>query len=245
MSAPQSVQAAAYQLTLDRRINDKVMKPGWFIVLTGNRMTDGGVVFKMPTPLANRLVHLTVETDVDVWRRWAMNAGVEDSLIAFISLRPDLLNTFDDHVKNKKSGDAFATERSWHIVSDLSKANAPEDVFLALSSGAVGDGPAAEYYGFRRTWQNMPSIDAILLDPSNAPVPEDAATQYAVAVALAANSTKDNFDGILTYAARFHDERGRAELTVLTVKDALYRKGELANTKAFSHWAVNNVELLK
>lgn len=244
VSALPAVQAAAYQLTLDRRIGDKVMKPGWQILLTGNRLTDGGVVYKLPTPLANRIIHLTVETDANVWRSWAIDAGLEDSLIAFIGLRPDLLNAFEDHVTKKRAGDAFATERSWHIADDVAKTAPPSDVLFALMAGAVGQGPAAEYIGFRQIWVGMPNIDHILLDPVAAKLPADVATQYAVATALASRATKDNFGAVLQYAQRFRTESGRAELTAMCVKDALRRHPQLTSTTEFCTWASKNADML-
>ncbi len=244
VSAPQSVQAAAYQFTYDRRIGDKVMKSGWSIVLTGNRITDGGVVFKMPTPLANRVTHHDIESDATCWRDWAIDVDVDLSLIAFIGLRPDLLNTFEQHVKEKKAGDAFATERTWDKVDRYLRLNLPDDVLLALVGGAVGEGPAAEFMGFRQVWQQMPNIDGILLDPINSRLPEDAATQYAVATALAARATKDNFDVVLQYVDRFGAEQGRPELGVLCVKDASRRDPSVMMTKAFTGWATRNKDLL-
>lgn len=243
VSAPQSVQAAAYQLTNDRRINDKVLKEGWSMVLTGNRMTDGGVVFKMPTPLANRLTHHEIVSDVAAWRGWAIDVGVDTSLVAFISLRPDLLNTFEQHVKEKRQGDAFATERSWAKVDKYLAVCSSEQTLMQMTAGCVGEGPAAEFIGFRQVWQSMPNIDGILLDPKGAPLPEDAATQYAVVTALAARATVDNFDHVVEYLDRFI-AMGRAELAVLGIKDSIRRTKPLMTTVAFSRWATANASLL-
>lgn len=243
VSAPQSVQAAAYQLTLDKRIGDKRMKEGWGMMLTGNRMTDGGVVFKMPTPLANRVTHLDIESDVGSWREWAIDNDTELSVIAFISLRQDLLNTFDRHVKERLVGDAFATERTWEKVSKYVKTGESDAALYPLIAGAVGEGTGAEYMGFRQVWETMPNLDAVLLDPKKAPLPEDAATQYAVAVGLAARATRDNMDNVVAYVDRFSTELQRPEISVLCLKDAMRRTPGLVSTKAFSRWATSNHEL--
>ena len=245
VSAPQSVQAAAYQFTHDRRIGDKMMMDGWGVVLTGNRMTDGGQVFKMLTPLANRVTHLDVETDTTSWREWAIDHDIELSVIAFIGLRPELLNTFDKHIKEKLRGDAFATERTWEKVSKYAKTGATDSQLLALWTGCVSEGVAAEFFGFRQIWHAMPNIDAILLDPDNAPLPTDAAAQYAVAVALAARASKDTIDVILRYATRFHEEKNRPEIMVLCVKDTMRRDAGLYNTAAFIRWGTEYSSLLQ
>lgn len=244
VSAPLSVQAAAYQLTHDRRIGNKVMKPGWSIIMTGNRLTDGGVVFKMPTPLANRTTHLDVESDVDCWREWGLKNGTETSLLAFIAFRPDLLNTFEDHVKQKRDGMAFATERSWMMVDRLEKAGMPDDMFFDQARGSVGQGPAAEYSAWRKTWQNMPNLDHVLMNPQSAKIPEDSGTQYAVAVGLAARATRENLDEVMTYMERFDTEKGRPELLVLCLQDATLRDDSLCNTNAFTKFGVKYAKLL-
>jgi MoxR-like ATPase len=243
VSAPQSVQAAAYQLTLDRRIGDQRMKDGWSMVLTGNRMTDGGVVFKMPTPLANRVTHLDIESDVGSWREWAIDNDIELSVVAFISLRPDLLNTFDRHVKERLAGDAFATERTWEKASKYVKTGEPDTALFPLIAGALSEGTGAEYMGFRQMWEQKPDLDAVLMDPLRAPLPDDAATQYAVAVGLGARATKDNIDNVVAYVDRFNTEQGRPEIAVLALKDAIRRTPGVVQSKAFSRWAVTNREL--
>ncbi|MDR0379278.1 MAG: AAA family ATPase [Candidatus Accumulibacter sp.] len=54
-SAAPSVQAAAYQLVLDRQLGEARMKRGWRLALAGNRVSDGGVAFRLAMPLANRM----------------------------------------------------------------------------------------------------------------------------------------------------------------------------------------------
>ena len=76
-SAPPAVQASAYQLILDRQVGEYKLPDGWAIVAAGNRETDRGVVYKMPTPLANRFVHLEMEVDVNDWKDWAFSTGIE------------------------------------------------------------------------------------------------------------------------------------------------------------------------
>ena len=237
-SATQAVQAAAYQLTLDRRIGDKKMKDGWCVVLTGNLMTDGGVVHKMPTPLANRLIHVYVKSDLQSWTAWAIEHNIEPVLIGFLRFRDELLNTFKDHVERKSKDHAFATERSWEAINDLITAN--PNVHHALLAGSVGNGPATEFLAFREVWQSMPSIDGILMDPANAPVPEETNVRYAVCTALGSRATRDNFDAIVEYV-----DRMPPDFAMMTVKDATARKGgEITSSPAFIKMASKYAEYL-
>ena len=58
-SAPPSVQAAAYQLVLNKKIGQYNLPNNVRIVAAGNRETDRGVTFRMPSPLATDLDTLT------------------------------------------------------------------------------------------------------------------------------------------------------------------------------------------
>ena len=94
-SAPRAVQAAAYQLILNRKIGEYELPVGWAVVAAGNRAGDRAVVNDMPSALANRLVHIDFEVDVDDWYDWALQHGVSDLTRAFIKFRPALLHRLD------------------------------------------------------------------------------------------------------------------------------------------------------
>jgi MoxR-like ATPase len=70
-AAPPAVQAAAYQLVLNRRVGTYVLPKGVSIVAAGNRETDKGVTYRMPAPLANRFLHLELKVNFDDWQEWA------------------------------------------------------------------------------------------------------------------------------------------------------------------------------
>ena len=59
-SAVPMVQAALYQLVLDRKVGEYELPEGASLIACGNRETDRGVVHRMPTPLSNRFVHLEI-----------------------------------------------------------------------------------------------------------------------------------------------------------------------------------------
>jgi MoxR-like ATPase len=67
-SAPPAVQAAAYQLVLNRRVGTYELPKGVDVVAAGNREGDRGVTYRMPAPLANRFVHLEMKVDFDDWQ---------------------------------------------------------------------------------------------------------------------------------------------------------------------------------
>ena len=61
------VQAALYQLALERKVGEYELPEGASLIACGNREGDRGVVHRMPTPLASRFVHLEIRVDADDW----------------------------------------------------------------------------------------------------------------------------------------------------------------------------------
>ena len=75
-SAPPMVQAALYQLVLDRKVGEYELPEGASLIACGNRESDRGVVHRMPTPLASRFVHLEIRVDAQDWLAWGAANGI-------------------------------------------------------------------------------------------------------------------------------------------------------------------------
>lgn len=158
VSAPTSVQAAAYQLMLNKRIGEYRLPKDVRIVCAGNRTSDRGVVYEMPTPLANRLIHLNLETHFEDWQEWALHNGIKASVVGFLTQHKHRLNNFDPKDKSK----AFATPRSWMFASQLLDDDMPRHLKTALMSGTVGEAIALEFIQHLEISEKMPSVDDIL-----------------------------------------------------------------------------------
>src|SRR6516162_1225734 len=208
---------------------NNTLPDGWAIIAAGNRDSDRAVTTRMPTPLRNRFVHLEFEVDVQEWSEWAIQAGIRPEVIAFLRFRPELISQPD------KDAHAFPSPRSWEFVSRILDSRSNPSIEHELIAGAVGTGPATELSAFLRTFRELPSIDAILLNPLQEPVPENAAAQYAVASALARCSSDTNFDRICLYLNRLP-----TEFRVLCVRDATLREPAIRCTAGYVKWAVQN-----
>lgn len=159
-SAPQSIQAAAYQIVLDRRIGDFKLGPNDFVMAAGNRETDRGATFKMPTPLMNRFVHIELRHDFDDWQEHALSKLFDKYVVGYLTFAKAELFSFDPSSASR----GFPTPRSWEFVSDLVKdsPNLPENVMLALIAGAVGEGVAIKFMQYRKTAAQLPNPSDIL-----------------------------------------------------------------------------------
>lgn len=247
-SAAQATQAAAYQLVLDRKLGDYVVPPGWAIVAAGNRTTDRAIVNQMSTALKNRFTHLNYEVNNDDWCEWALRSSIEVAVLGFIRFRPMMLNEFEQRnssmeeiirIQRLKDAQAFATPRSWEFMSRVVAQQPSPDIEYELYSGIVGEGCAAEFMGYLKYYRNLPNLDALLMNPGAAKVPEEPATLYALATGLATKATPDNMERVVKYTLRMP-----TEFQVLLMKDAVVRDNALTQTKAFNEWAIKNADVM-
>lgn len=159
-SAPPAVQAAGYQLILNRRVGKYKLPDNVVIVAAGNRDSDKGVTYRMPMPLANRFVHIEMKYDFSAWQTWAVNKGIHKDVVGYLSFSKQDGYDFDA----KGSSRAFATPRSWVFVSDMltDEDNIDNDTLYTLVAGAIGDGLAAKFMAHRKVAGRMPNPVDIL-----------------------------------------------------------------------------------
>lgn len=158
-SAAPAVQAAGYQLILNRRLGKYVLPDNVVIVAAGNRESDKGVTFRMPSPLANRFVHLEVRCDYDSWNEWAVKNRIHKDVVGYIGFAKNDLMDFNPRSASR----AFATPRSWSFVSQFLYDEDATDAELAdLIAGTVGDGLAVKFMAHRKVAGQMPNPSDVL-----------------------------------------------------------------------------------
>ena len=234
-SAVPMVQVALYQLLLERKCGEYSLPEGASLIACGNRQTDRGVVHRMPTPLSNRLVHLEIRVDVDDWLKWGAANGIAPEVLFFIQYEPDLLHQFDPQSKEH----AFPTPRSWEFASNIVKRRNGLDaeVERSLFRGTVGEAAAVEFTAFLKVWRELPHPKAILNDPENADIPENASALMALCGALYKMASDVNFDAIVTYATRLRREVGES-----LVGSCVRREPDLQRSPGFIRWATTKTQ---
>jgi hypothetical protein len=234
-SAPPLVQAACYQLILDRQLGEYRLPDGWTVVAAGNREQDRAVTHRMPSALANRMVHLDFEVCLEDWIAWAQSTGIQSEVVSFLRFRPNLLHDFDPTTADR----AFPTPRSWEFVSDILKACPDTEVEYDLYCGAVGEGAAAEFAGFLNVWRELPDPDCVLEAPTTTAVPEEPAAVYAICEALARKARPETMEALVAYGSRLP-----VEFSVLLMRDAVRQDADIVETPAFARWAQVNAHVL-
>lgn len=161
-SAAPAVQAAAYQLILDRRVGTYELPSGVSIVAAGNRESDKGVVYRMPKPLSNRFTHLEMQAEYKPWLQWAVNNKVNPQVIGF-------METFKDALFDRTLGGAsraFATPRTWSYVGRIldraDEIGTPENIVLDLVAGCIGEGLMVKFKAHRQVSGKLPNPSDVL-----------------------------------------------------------------------------------
>ena len=117
-AADRSLQVAAYELILDRRLGKLYSLPdGWLVVAAGNRTEDRAVATTMSSALANRFMHVEIDPNSEDWIKWGAANDIHPAVLGFIKTRPE--NLFS--IKNQNLERGWPSPRSWHRVSEMCK----------------------------------------------------------------------------------------------------------------------------
>ena len=224
--APMPMQNPLCRVILDKYAGEMKLHPKVFTITTGNRTEDKSGANRMSTKLANRMQNLTFDENIDDWCAWAFDAGIDIKLIQFLRFRPALLSDFDPNRKINP------TPRTWEMANAVSQ-TLRTDLYFANIAGCVGEGAAAEYTGFKRIFESLPNIDALLMNPSKTDVPADPAVRYALVGAIANRTSKDNFDRCMEFVARMP-----SDFQTMYVMDATRQDPSLRNTKPDVKWSI-------
>ena len=222
-SAPPSVQAAAYQLVLNRRVGTYKLPDNVIVVAAGNREADKGVTYRMPAPLANRFVHLELRVDFDDWFQWAVENKIHKDVVGYISFAKQDLYDFDP----KTASRSFATPRSWSFVSELLDDELSDATLADLVSGAVGEGTGVKFMAHRKVAGRMPNPTDILSGKVKELKVKEISAMYSLTVSLcyelkdADQKKVKNWNEMADNFFRFMMDNFETELTVMGAKIAL------------------------
>ena len=222
-SAAPAVQAAAYQLILNRKVGTYKLPDNVLIVAAGNRDADKGVTYRMPAPLANRFIHLEMVVSFDDWFEWAVDNKIHQDVVGFLQFSKKDLYDFDP----KSPSRSFATPRTWSFVSELLEDDIDENTTTDLVSGAVGEGLAVKFMAHRKVASSMPNPTDILAGKVKEIRSQEISAMYSLTVSLcyelkeADNKGDKKFDEKVNNFLRFAMDNFDTELVVMGIKLAL------------------------
>ena len=143
-AAAPSLQPTVYGLLQERRVGRHRLPDSVMIVAAGNQVEDGAIAYDMGTALSDRLIHMIVQANAEDWlANYAIPAGINPAVAAFIRTRPDLLETTEDALRR---GQMIAcTPRSWTRVSRIMDSIPDRATRQVMIAGTVGSAAAAEF----------------------------------------------------------------------------------------------------
>lgn len=218
-AAPPSVQAAAYQIVLDRQVGEHKIPDNCLILCAGNKVTDKSVVYKMPKALANRLSHINIEVDLDDWKRWAIPHEIDERILAYLNFQPSKLYSFDPNVDDN----SFPTPRSWEKVDNVLKVLSLEEG-MPIIAGHVGQALAYDFLTYCKVFMKIPDVSKII-DGTCKDVRKEPDVNFALVSSLVSRAIKTDdkqLDNIMEYGLLLE-----SEFAVLLFKDMVKSVKEL------------------
>ena len=223
-SAAPSVQSAAYQLVLNRRVGTYTLPDNVVIVAAGNREGDKGVTYRMPAPLANRFIHLEMSHSFDDWFDWATENKIHKDIVGFLNWSKSDLYSFDP----KSSSRAFATPRSWSFVSELLSDNDCDDeTLMTLMAGSVGEGVALKFGAYQKLAGKMPNPTDILKGRVKSLDYKEISAMYSLTIGLCyelkdgADRNDSDWNDQVNHFFKFMMDNFETELVIMGTKIAL------------------------
>ncbi len=199
-AAPTSVQAAAYQITLDRTIGEHKLPENCIVIAAGNRVTDRSVAYNMPRALANRLCHFEIKEDTNAWHDWAVKNEIHPYVTGYIEYNSSAL------IRTEGMELAFPTPRSWEMVSNiLTYVSEDIEAVYPMIVGCVGETAGNLFRIWTEIYAELPSLDTIFHGKS-----EDLPKEKEVHIALKSamvdyarkHPDKELIDASIDYACR-------------------------------------------
>lgn len=235
-ACPPSVQAAAYQITLDRTVGEHKLADNCIVFAAGNRATDKSVSYKMPKALANRLCHIEIEANFASWTEWAREKNIHYKVIDFLSARRDYFMAFEE----SKDDLAFPTPRSWEMVSKLLWVyDGNVDEAYSMIAGCIGSGVATEFRIWCNVYNKLPAPEDIFAG-KNPQRPSDPDALFAVVSVMLAYARDHSDDAEKIGNAIDYSEKLPPDFSVSFMKSLINMKedyrGFVMSLPAYRRW---------
>lgn len=245
----------------DYKAGDTVLDPGkYFVACAGNDVRHRAGAIRLPSHFINRVAAMFIEADVRPFLKWALTPAAnippiarayvqqfpslftdavipDEPNVPFVTVRSftqgvqDLMATFGDPTRPASDPDAIAG-----AFGDDSRADA-----TAILAAYIGGGNAVQFMNYAKMADQLTPLDAIVADPSKAPVPEAPDAAFAQALYLVSWLDAKNVDALMIYLSRM-----RRDLRVPTAQSMLDKdKSAVARSKEFTKFALENGGLIQ
>lgn len=241
--ASESTMRAIIRLFQFGEIDNRKLPEHVVLCAATNDVGHGAGVYGMLEPLKSRFhTIIEVETNVDDVVGYGLANGWPAWLCAYLRNAPDGLHDWKPSKSMMVDG---ACPRGWEYLAEWDNAGVDNPEVWA---GCVGKGRASSAHAFKQLINELPDIDAVLMDPDVAPVPENPSARFLVSMALAARLGAGNFGTVLKYLNRLP-----AMFRAFAIRDACRAENQkrtagklpkdyraISSSRDFTAWAVSS-----
>lgn len=241
--ASESTMRAIIRLVQFGEIDNRKLPDCVVIGAATNDIGHGAGVYGMIEPLKSRFHTIVeVETNLDDVVGYGLSKGWSPWLCAFLRNTPDALHDWKPSKSMKVDG---ACPRGWEYLAEWERDGVDD---CEVWAGCVGKGRATQAHAFKQLINELPDVDACILDPDSAPVPENPSAQWLVSMAIASKMQAGNFGQCVKYLRRLP-----AMFRAFSIRDAFRAESEkrksnnlpkdhkaLSSSRDFTHWACSD-----
>ena len=195
--ASESTMRAIVRLVQFGEIDNRKLPDCVVIGAATNDVGHGAGVYGMIEPLKSRFHSIvTVETNIDDVVGYGLARNWPSWLLAYLRNEPTALHDWKPEKSMRVGG---ACPRGWEYLAEWDNDGIDDPEVWA---GCVGKGRATQASAFKALINELPDVDACILDPDSAPVPANPSARYLVSMALASKMSAGNFGACVRYLNR-------------------------------------------
>lgn len=249
-SAEMLTQKALASVLLDRQFGNEKLPDGWQVWAASNRMSDRAGVVRQPSHVRNRVREINIDNDALSWAVWAEAHGIHPLIIAWAKQHPTTAFCAEVPATDRPFSTARSVTRAANLLCvNLARDDNGQIIDMEIPSdpliqqgvmGDIGEGAAADLFGFLKIHDQLPTLDEIIADPKKAKCPSDLSAGWAAGQMCIHYAKGGNIDKLWTYT-----ERLPKEVQVSMAKSLLERSGSaLLNSPALVKWIHANKALI-
>lgn len=251
---PQPVQNMLHPLLEETnpRFGDIPLPAGSIVFTTGNLTTDGvGDGRKAHTIGRQSKVRMRKPTSEEWIHNYAIDAGIEGSIIAWVDRTPQCMASYTDEGQEdnfyifnpRRVGNAYVSPRSLsratHIVRKRHIIGA--NAMTAALIGTIGEQGARDLGAFIEYQNELAPWADIIANPKSARVPDSAGASAVLIFGAVQRVAADTIDAFMQYLDRF-DTNWQATFCLALAKSDKQKVG--FRNAAYRDWVAANQDLL-
>lgn len=226
--APQFIKNVLAPIIYERRVGNYHMPEG-SVVFCATNLAVEGLGDSIQAHLRNRLVFVKMrKPTAGEWVQWAIDKGVNASVIAFVNSYAQVMDSFLDYEKGGKHEGkqqdkdngyifnprsmalAYATPRSLVAAGDVLDSGdgvLDDETLEAALVGTVGATTAESLSSFVRFGRDICSLERVLKDPATAPLSDNPTAQLVQVFQFVSRvDTREDAEKVVEYVWRMRAE---------------------------------------